>query len=85
MTYKTYEDRVKEAADVIRTLTPEQAEAVCVLSRLVDTIGEYREKLSGYPESCPPNVNLTRDTNEYRYRIDLYVQFANALHEAKGK
>ena len=85
MNYPTYEDRIAQAAEVLRTLTTDQVDAVKVLTGLVDTIGEYREKLSGYPETQAPNVKLTQEMKEYQYRMGLYVQFANALYEAGKK
>jgi hypothetical protein len=79
MAYKTYEDRVREAADVLRTLTPEQSEAVTVFGGLVDRIGELRQTLNGYPKHGTLSHEQQKVSDEYFDRGTLYIQMLNAL------
>lgn len=79
MAYKTYEDRVSEAADVLRTLTPEQSEAVTVFGALVDRIGELRQTLNGYPKHGTLSHEQQKVSDEYFDRGTLYIQMLNAL------
>lgn len=85
MNYPTYEDRIAQAAEVLRTLTPEQVDAVDVFAGLTDRLGELRQILNGYSKSGPLNAQEMRNVVDYQYRIDLYVKLANALHEARKK
>jgi len=79
MAYKTYEDRVSEAADILRTLTPEQSEAVTVFGALVDRIGELRQTLNGYPKHGTLSHEQQKVSDEYFDRGTLYIQMLNAL------
>lgn len=85
MNYPTYEDRIAQAAGVLLTLTPEQVDAVDVYAGLTDKLGELRQILNGYTKSGQLNAQETRNVDDYQYRIGLYVQLANALHEARKK
>ena len=84
-TYPSYEDRIAQAAEVLRTLTPEQVNAVDVFAGLTDRLGELRQILNGYSKSVPLKAQEMRNVEDYQYRIELYVTMANALHEARTK
>lgn len=81
MTYKTYEDRVQEAADVIRTLTPEQVDAVKVLAGLMDTIGALRNEINRYPNRGELQAHQQHDVDRFHAMMDQYVVFSRAMSE----
>lgn len=82
MTYKTYEDRVQEAAVVIRTLTPEQIDAVKVLAGLMDMIGELRNVINQYPNRGDLKSHEQHNVDRFHAMMDQYIVFSKAMGEA---
>lgn len=84
-TYPTYEDRIAQAAEVLKTLTPEQVDAVKVLAGLMDTIGEGRNVLNGYGDRRVLTPEQQRNVDDFHWRLDQYILLDRAMYEVTKK